>query len=95
MASSSERSSLYLRVGVSPRSRARRGNAPLLQERLGVDLVLANRARLPSPKRSRGVDLIQRVALCLVVTRDEQADSERPHSSARAQRRQLHTSPLE
>lgn len=58
---------------------------PLLEERLGIHLVLADRARLPSPERAGRVDLVERVPLGLVVAGDEQRDTVRSDSAVKGE----------
>ena len=45
---------------------------PLFEERLCIDLVLANGGGFPGPERAGGVDLVKRVALGLVVAGDKE-----------------------
>jgi hypothetical protein len=107
IASSSERSSLYLprrvrRQGMLQRVRdtrfstrdaasirkasleqlRRETDSPLLEERLCVDLVLADRAGLPCPEGTGRVDLIEGVTPRVVEAGDEERDTEWPDTTA-------------
>lgn len=55
--------------------------APFLKERLAVDHVLPDRARLPCPVTPRRVDLVQGGALLLVPAGDEEGDAKRSDTS--------------
>jgi hypothetical protein len=58
-------------------------HSPLLKEGLAVHHVLADRTGLPSPVRSRRVDLVQALTPVGVPTGDEQRHAVRPYTTTR------------